>query len=243
MAPEDTSIRRRVWIGLGFALAVTGAWWVWHQAQPAQAAFAPAPPMPFVRLADSGGGAESERLRERAELFDPTPLFFPTKWNYGQGLAIERVRRQPGQVFGSFEAKFVYADQSLKSYGMGPSLVPDQVMDVVIQGNEAPFAGLGQVDTPRQPLAERAGYIEIRTLDYGKIIIGQSLKELTPPRAEFAPAEFLLVVSPLGVVGEPVLTGTTGWEEVDRYLRDFLVKTYRVGERLNPGRYRVLFGP
>src|SRR5450759_3479730 len=93
-------VKRRVWISLIFALAVTGVWWVWTRAK--QQAVAAAAPVrqPFVRLAGAGTGAGDQVLRERAELFDPTPLFFPTEWNFGQRPLRESMRRQPGQVFG-----------------------------------------------------------------------------------------------------------------------------------------------
>ena len=51
----------------------------------------------------------------------------------------------------------------------------------------------------------------------------------------------------LGIVGDPILmVGSEGEEmdeKVDAFFRSFLVKSFRLGERLNPGRYRVLVGP
>jgi hypothetical protein len=51
------------------------------------------------------------------------------------------------------------------------------------------------------------------------------------------------VVSSAGLIGDPILVTGSGWEEVDTFFRSYLVKTFRLGERLNPGRYRVLVGP
>jgi len=44
-------------------------------------------------------------------------------------------------------------------------------------------------------------------------------------------------------VGDLVLTSSSDSEEVDSFFRSYLVKTFRLGERLNPGRYRILVGP
>ena len=55
--------------------------------------------------------------------------------------------------------------------------------------------------------------------------------------------EFLAVVSSGGVIGELVLTSGSGWEDVDTFFQSYLVKTFCLGERLNPGRYRILVGP
>jgi hypothetical protein len=112
-----------------------------------------------------------------------------------------------------------------------------------VQGNEAPFAGLGQIDVPRKALAVRSGFIEVRRLGAHEYVIYQSLDGISLPRTDFAPLEFLAVVSSAGLIGDPILVTGSGWEEVDAFFRAYLAKTFRLGERLNPGRYRVLVGP
>jgi len=51
-----------------------------------------------------------------------------------------------------------------------------------------------------------------------------------------------VTVSSAGLVGEPVLTTSSEGEDVDNFFRDYLVQSYRLGERLRPGTYRVLVG-
>ncbi len=235
-------IKRRVWIGLASGLVVTGLWWNTARIKPAvDGAGAPAKP-PFVRLTGAGTGTGDRVLREQAELMDPTPLFFPTEWNFGQRSLPENMRRQPGQVFGSYGEQITLGEQAIKSYGTEMVVVPERLADVVAQGNEAPFAGMGQIDVRRPVLPQRNCYLEVRDLKAGKIIINQSLAELSPPRTDFAPMEFLAVVSSAGLISDPVLVSGSGWEEVDNFFRSALVKTFRLGERLNPGRYHVLVG-
>jgi hypothetical protein len=240
-------VKRRVWVGLAFALAVTGAWWVWTRAKPPLAAAVAPGPAPFVRLTGAGTATGDQILRERAELFDPTPLFFPTQWNFGQRPLPESMRRQPGQVFENFGANFTFQEQAIKAYGVEAAAATERVEDVLVQGNEAPFGGMGQVDVSRQPLAERNGFLEVKELIDGKIIMEQALTGIKLPRLDFAPMEFLILVSNAGIVGEPVLMTGSRWEEVDEevdaFFRSYLVKTFRLGERLSPGRYRVLVGP
>jgi hypothetical protein len=55
--------------------------------------------------------------------------------------------------------------------------------------------------------------------------------------------EFIVAINPAGIVGAPILASGSGWEEVDAFFRTYLVKTFRVGERLSPGQYRVVVGP
>lgn len=236
-------VKRRVWVAAGSFLVVTVAWWAWTRVTPPVPVTAQRPSAPFVRLASVGSGRTDEILREQAELFDPTPLFFPTEWNYGQRALPVSIGREPEQVFPNFEAKLVFTEPNMKPYGVGPSTAPATLPDVLVQGNEAPLAGFGQIDTPREPLSERSAFLEVRSVGSAKIVIGQAFKGLTVPRPDFAPLEFLVVVSSAGVVGEPLLTSGSGWDEVDAFFRSYLVKTYRLGERLIPGNYRVIVGP
>lgn len=239
-------VKRRVWIGLGFAVVVVAGWLAWEQGTRL-----PPPPAgktalkPFVRFTGAGNGTTDQVLRERADLFDPTPLFFPTEWNYGQRPLPDRLHQQPDQVFGSFEAKriFDFEDQNMKSYGGQLAPAPEKLADVLAQGNEVPFAGIGQVDSEQTPLPERAGVLEVRDFALRKPIIEQTLKDLGLPRSDFAPLEFVVAINSAGVVGEPVLVNGSGWEDVDAFFRAYLVKTFRLGERLSPGSYRVLVGP
>ena len=239
----NIEVKRRVWISLVGVMGAIGAWWAWTQGNPTDQTITAQPKPPFVRLAGAGTGGADQVLRERAELFDPTPLFFPTEWNYGQRPLRESLRRQPGQVFGSFEPVYSFAEQNMKAYGVEIAPAPEKLSDVLAQGNEAPFAGFGQIDRSQPVLPERGGFVEVRGFISGEPIISQALENIILPRLDYAPLEFLVVVSSAGIVGEPVLTSGSGWEEVDTFFRTYLVKTVQLGERLNPGRYRVLVGP
>ncbi len=243
-------VKRRVWIGLLFALAVTGGWWEWTRAKPPAVTIATPPKRPLLRrIMDQGTG--DKVMQERAQLFDPTPLFFPTEWNFGQSPLRNSIRRQPAQVFASFEPKLTFAEQNIKPYGTETFTAPEKMSDVLMQGNEAPFAGMGQIDVERPTLSERAGFLEVRGLIDGKTIISQALSGLILSRMDFDPMEFLVVVSSTGIIGEPVIVhwsstdsaASGGGEEVEGFFRSYLVKTFRLGERLQPGRYRVLVGP
>jgi len=236
-------IKRRVWIGLASALVVTGVWWNTVRVKPAVGDAAASAKESFVRMAGAGTRTGDVIRREQAELMDTTPLFFPTAWNFGQQPLAVSMRKQPDQIFGSFPAHLTFTDQNTKVYGVEAAVVPERLVDVLAQGNEAPFAGMGQIDVQRPALAERSSFLEVLDIRAGKNIINQALINLSVPRPDFAPMEFLAVVSSAGLVGDPVLVSGSGWEEVDSFFRSYLVKTFRLGERLSPGRYRVLVGP
>lgn len=235
-------MKPRMWIALLIALAALAGWWQWRRAVPTATAAAHAPLLPQVRVVSGDAAAPDQVLRERAELLDPTPLFFPTERNYG--LQADRVARlrQPGQVFGSFDPKLTVGEQSMAPFRLESTPVPEKLSDVLSQGSEASFDGMGQIDRQRSTLPIRAGHVEVRDLSTGDLIINQSLTGISPPRADFAPVEFLVTVSAAGIVGDPVLTSASEGEDIDNFFRDYLVRSYRLGQRLLPGRYRVLVG-
>lgn len=236
-------IKRRVWISLVFALTAIGSWWAWTREN--ALSIAPAAPanQPLLRVAQGGSETADKLLRERAEYFDPTPLFFPTALNSGQGALRESMRRQPGQVFGNFSAKFV-SDEQNPRLGVAESAAPVvRLADVVEFGNEAPFAGIGGTGTMQPSLPQRDGFIEVRALRDGKIIIAQALAEIPVVRADFSPLQFLVVVSSGGIVAAPVLMTGSGREDIDARMHTYLVKSFRIGERLSPGIYRIVIGP
>jgi hypothetical protein len=231
-----------MWIALLVVSAVIAGWWQWNRTMPVVNAVAPGTLSPLVRVVSADAATPDQVLRERAELLDPTPLFFPTEWNYGQQPPRADSLKQPGQVFGSFEPKLTIGEQSMAPFRLEGAPVPEKLSDVLAQGSEAYFDGMGQIDRERTTLTIRAGYIEVRDLKNGNIVISQSLSGINSPRADFAPVEFLVTVNSAGMIGDPVLTSGSEGEDVDNFFRDYLVQSYRLGERLRPGTYRVLVG-
>lgn len=242
MLQSDTKVKRRVWLGLVVACAGVGAWIAWHRVHPVSPSREGDRLKPFVQLAGTGTVAGDQVLREKAELQDPTPLFLPTEWNYGQRALPRSSLKQPGQVFGRMEPKLTVGEQNLVLYGVEAAPVPEKLSDVLTQGDEAPFAGLGQIDMPQFTLPVRSGYLEVSELEVANPIVSQQLSGINPPRNDFAPVEFLVAVGSSGLIGEPILTSGSGWDEVDDFFRAYLVKSYRLGERLRPGQYRVTVG-
>ena len=92
-------------------------------------------------------------------------------------------------------------------------------------------------------LTPREAFIEVKSLHSNRIVISQALLDLALPRGEFGPLEFLVLAGPAGLVGEPLLVANSGSDQADAFFRTFLVRGFRLGQRLAPGQYLVRIGP
>ncbi len=232
-------VKRRVWFSLVFAGGAIGSWWLWTSSVVPLALVKPVANHPSIVLTAMTKGAGDSALREQAEYLDPAPFFFPTKWNF----APENIIRQPGQIFGWIDPKLVFSDQNIKSYSAESATDVANLAEIVKSGNETPFAGMGGRELNAVPLVERGGFLEISSLRDGKTVIAQKLEKIAGIDSDFSPLEFLVSVGPAGLNADPVLMSGSGREEIEIFLRTYLAKTFRVGERLAPGRYRILIGP
>lgn len=240
----SASANRRRISGAVLVIVLAGAgWWLWS----ARVKVPPDgtsgwAPEPFVQVAGSGGAAADRVLQERAEFFDPSPMFLPTTRNAGHEALPQRLVVQPGQVFLDFPAKWRVAEANLPSYGSDAVTAPEGLADVMARASEAPFAGLGEAASPLRRVEPRVAFLEIKSIQ-GSALIRTALQDAAVPRPDFAPLEFLATVSAAGLVVQPLLVVGSGVDEVDSFFRDYLSSGFRLGDKLAPGVYRIVIGP
>lgn len=233
-------LKRRVIVAAaGMAIGIAAWYYGWTRHSGDVGA---APRVQAVPLLQLTGRAAGDLLREQAEYFDPTPLFFPTPQNFGQDRVIAGLGRKPSAGFADFGPSFRFTEK-LGAYGLSADAAPQRPEDLLTFADEAPFAGMGRADFVVAPLPPRSAFVEVKSLMGGGLVYRQAITDVALPQAEFAPLEFLLLVSANGIVGEPLITTNSGSEQVDQFFRDYLVKSLRIGERLPPGKYAVCVGP
>lgn len=185
-------------------------------------------------------------LRDRVTFFDPTPLFLPTEWNTNQRSLPKTVQRQPGQVFPDFPFKPTYDQAELTLPIAAAPLLLQGPTDSLRGPSRDPFLGFDREDLQVTPLAARTARVEVREAGTGRMVLVQNLDGtvlLPAGQPDWQPAEFLIAVTPAGLLGRPVETVSSDVEDVDVFFRDYLARTLRLGERLPPGFYRVVVGP
>jgi hypothetical protein len=228
----DRSAEKRRWtvaIGAGVVLtALAGALF----RVPRAPVVPPAGPRPGIVL------APAESLEETA-LHDPAPLFEPTQWNSRPALPA----RDPGVAIASYPPAYRFPTAGLGlplpndvPAGLAAALATDS------PGNQ--LLGLGRTGAEVPALAPRGAFVRVVAAGTGSPILALPLAGARPPEGVFwRPLEFLAEVDATGLVGPLVLSGPSNVDSVNAYFQEYLVRGFRVGDRLLPGFYHIWVGP
>jgi hypothetical protein len=192
---------------------------------------------PTIRL--TVDGADSD-----ASLFDPRPLFLPTKWNARSNVLPAAAMREPGDGF-RFPESWNFAEDSAVLTFPPPVQIPEKPADVLaLEPVEAPFFGFGRTDRQVPELEHRDGFVEVVAAGDGRAVLQRALHDIHPPGdSNWEPLEFIAAVEAAGLVGSPTLVTSSKVQAVDVFFENYLVKGLRIGERLGPGTYRIKIGP
>jgi hypothetical protein len=234
MTTEASAAKRRWAVAIAAGAAVTVLLGLLARA-PRTPAPLPAAAKPKLILAP----ADTLR-REETALRDPATLYLPTPWNSRP----VPPPRDPGVAFASYPPEPRFA---LEGLGVQlPDEAPLRPADVLIShppGN--PLLGLGRTDTPVRALASRGAYVEIAAAGTGERVFSGVLAGAHPPDggALWQPLEFIAAVDAKGLVGPLALAEPSNVDAINGYFDDYLTVTFRVGERLAPGFYRIWVGP
>jgi hypothetical protein len=203
---------------------------------------APPPRARLVEIARAGGADKT--LNDEAVMHDQAPLFVPTPRN-----VTFRPPSPPeaGQtVLDLDDKRYSFGEAELKLNLPPAKTVPTTPGEVIaMENSSAPLYGLGRADRGIAPLPPRGAVVEVRASGSNRRVLVATLGPDAKPPTErpWRPLEFLVCLDAAGLVGLPVLTEGSDVGEVDKFFRNYLAQTFRVGERLPPGFYRILVGP
>jgi hypothetical protein len=191
-------------------------------------------------------------LREQAVMRDTTPLFLPTDRNSAPR---QLPRREPGKTF-------LDNDPPKLSIGDGGLNLTTELPPVVTLNGKPPAAarpedtlaagspgemliGFGRDEVAVKPGTPRGAFIEVVAEASGQTVLRwQVPSAAAPPTSKvWQPLEFLVAIDPAGLVGPLSITADSQVEEVNSYFKKYLTQTFRIGERLGPGFYRIVVAP
>lgn len=210
---------------------------------PAPATLAPSPKVELARRGDDAG----ERLmREEVALRDPRPLFLPTERNAGRAEALsDDGRREPTASFEDFYPQFIYKEEDVAiNFPSAVEVPANPVVALRTEQGRDSMSSFGRRDSRVPPLPPRLGHIEVVLTQTGRVVLEDELPvSAEVPAGDWNPTELVAAVGAGGLIGLPVLTGSSGSAGIDAWLPSYLANRYRLGERLQPGFYRIRLGP
>jgi hypothetical protein len=193
----------------------------------------------------------NQLLKEEAELRDMRPLFLPTERN----AALPEPRLESGRTFLDNETlKLTFTDTEAQVSGdlppvalLGGIPVEKARATDALSPSENPLVleGFGRSEAKATPVALRSAYLQVTSLADGKKVLDEELpSDARPPGDKaWAPVEFFATLDAAGLVGTLEVTEGSRVEEVDSHFRNYLVRTFRIGSRLEAGFYRITVSP
>lgn len=239
--------------GGALAASAAAAWLIGFAAMPAMPIAPPArggAVKPTVGM--SGLLVPNAAVQEAAEMRDLAPLFLPTERN----AQLSRLpRREPGQTMLDVDApRWAFQESALRFSEALPS-------PAALNGRPAAEAGLadalvptagavaltafGRGEAPLPRLSARGATVHVVATATGEEILQAELPADAAPPSEkvWQPVQFLAGADAAGLVGPLIVVEGSRVEEVDQYFRRYLVESFRIGQRLSPGSYRITVGP
>jgi hypothetical protein len=249
MNRRDSRTGQVWWLAAGLATVGTGCLLLLFSLQPVEpepvdGKQGPPREMTDVGLTRLAQDSTDNLMAEEARFFDPTPLFLPTEWNADQKGLPDSILRNPNRLFADYPAKLQFAQDELALTFAPPNRLPASPAEVLSQlHDQTPYLGMGREDEQVPTLVSRGGLLQIVAVQTGRVVLAQPLPAAAPPAGFWRPFEVMAVVNAAGLVGRLSTVVSSGVEEVDIYFQNHLAETFRIGQRLPPGFYRVCVGP
>lgn len=195
---------------------------------------------------------EADRvLKDEALIRDLRPLFLPTQFNS----SLPEPRRDAGYtILDEERPRLEFTETEL---GIAKGLPPAATLngraaekarglDVLAPEDIAVgLTGFGRQERVVERLPARGGFVEVVAAATGERVLAEALPPTMGPAAGKAwePMELFAAVDAAGLAVPLVVTEGSRVDEVDAHFRKVLAQTYRIGERLPPGFFRIVVGP
>ncbi len=185
-----------------------------------------------VRLGNVSGDASSVGVEE---LSDFSPLFLPTRWNYGRG----RHSPEPESIAEPSVARPAYAEAlGDSSLVLGKNELEAAKTGLFRSIMRSVFSSFGRKEAAEPP-ARKNALVKVVDMASGRTVRSE-YADARAAEIMISPAEFLVDVFDGGVAGRPLLLKSSGSEASDSEIAGFISRK-AVLRGLGRGQYKVVF--
>lgn len=180
---------------------------------------------------------------------DLRPLFLPTPFNAAPS---EPAHLEPGSaLLDRDDEKLKFTDEDPALRLPMPIHVPATPLEALGNPPGPLTTGIGRTSAKIEPAPAHGAYVDVFVAGTDKRVFDEtlSLSSAAKPVSanheirDWQPLEFLAAVDAAGLVGPLLLTRGSGAEDVDTHFRNYLARTFDIGDRLPPGFYRIVVAP
>lgn len=185
------------------------------------------------------------QVNKAALLHDQIALFLPTERNVTMK-PVARMEAGQGLLQHDTGRPMPFGDAELTLHLPPPVVVAAKPETVILDdAAPTPLLGFGRIDSREPALPSRGAVVEVRSNRTNQRVQLWFLPpEARPPGAKaWRPMEFVARIEAAGLVGALAIAEHSDVEEAEIFFRNYLAQTYRIGERLPPGIYRIAVGP
>ncbi len=198
--------------------------------------------LPSLILTRTGPEASAELLAEQLAAYDPTPMFIPSVMNSSTPAIPPAARPGAGGPFAALPPDLIKT--GVLRFPSLVSIPANPVGGLRLTERSDAALVMGRMDTVGEGLSLRSGRIEAVALNRAQVSLTLDLPAgLKVPGGDWQPLELVGAVTRAGLVGELVVTVSSGSEEIDDFFRFHLKKNVRIDARLRPGFYAFRVGP
>jgi len=195
-------------------------------------------------FADLTTAGVHQNLRGELALKDPTPLFLPTGYNTGQVDPRMTQETAPGFSVGSVGAKLHFPSSANDLDFPDVVTLPDDALRTLRDLDQPVRVGeLSRRDAMRAGLAPRAGLMQVLSIENGAVVYEEIVATSDGQTPMTAPVEAILAINSKGLRLRPTVLESSVGGAVDLEQVDLWLKEARLESILEPGFYRILFGP
>jgi hypothetical protein len=203
-----------------------------------------AAPVSFRTVDPEDGG---RLLREQLEFSDTAPLYFPTGWNVANAENLRVPLKSPGDIFEPYKPRLGFSRVEAHRLVALPK--------AEITAPTAALAGFqpdatrlaGRIDRVETIPDERIALVEVFDMRDGGKVFETTVQEVVDGSAlatvDWKPAEWVILMDSVGLVGKGMMTRSSGSDTVDDELQSLVDNELDLDKQIIPGYYMVILGP
>jgi len=195
---------------------------------------------PFMTFDQPGHGGDM--TREQAMLLDSAPLFLPTRWSTALIGDVDKAVYK-ADFFDSFPQEISLSSENIRTFplrGAGAEQSDDQLGPERV----TPSLGASAEIVARMKLPSRGAFFEVSRVSDGQTVLSGTFPSPLPGAVDglWQPVDMWVRIVQAGVLGQPLLAGSSGVEDLDAALRGLVARSEAVA-LLPPGYYSICVGP